>query len=135
MNNTQAWSKNNTITSTATSNTLWQHSSPTTKNHLVHNTMSLLHVPKFSTDFNLLLLSKSKIKQEASVIFYILGFLSPHNDWQRLICTSGGLRDLVVLRAHVSAVHDVARPWLTIHMNNENSQVCIQSDAVSKCSL
>ena len=108
---------------------LLQHESPNHQNQIVPNTMSVLQVPKFSTYLDLLLLSKSKIKHEASVIFYILGFLSPHNDWQRLICTSGGLRDLVVLRAHVSAVHDVARPWLTIHMNNENSQVCIQSDA------
>ena len=86
--------------------------------------MSLLQVPKFSAYYKLQLIN-SKMKQETSVIFYILGFLAKENEWQRLICTSSGLRDLVVLRAHFSFVHDAARPWRTIKklkMNNEDPQ-------------
>ena len=74
---------------------------------------SFLTIPPFNKWVDNLKLINPHVSK-ISICFFLLSYLSDDDDWLRLACTSSGWKDLCTLRAHMSFVHQAARPWRSI---------------------
>jgi 8-oxo-dGTP pyrophosphatase MutT (NUDIX family) len=94
---------------------------------LTHSSTSFLTIPPFN-EWTI------SFEKKASLSFLILSYLTKDTDFPSIACTSAGWKDLCNLRAHMSFVHQAARPWRSVtasstgNSKNSNGAVHLYAD-------